>query len=93
MLSGMHFRSMLTEREIKMGSVGTISKTTSIRTLLGSSQKLSTAVERAFNKANLIGENVDLYDVMYSYKAIEALNDNDFDAVYDYLAERLGFFR
>lgn len=72
-----------------MGSVGA-RKTNSIRNLLAD-KKLSTAVERAFNKANLAGENVDLYGVMYSYKAISALNDNDFDNVYDYLSERLGF--
>jgi len=40
-----------------------------------------------------MGENVNVYDVMYSYKSIASLNDNDFDTVYDYLVERLGFTR
>lgn len=53
--------------------------------------KLETAIERAFNKCNLIGENVDIYEVLYSYKAIASLDPDEIDKIYDNIAKRLGF--
>ena len=55
--------------------------------------KKETAIERAFKKANLIGENADLYEVIYSFKALCELPDKEIEEIYDYLAERLGFYR
>ena len=73
-----------------MGSVGA-SKTRSIDTLTAENPKLSTTIEKAFNKANLQGADADLYNVLYSYKALRELPESDLDIVYEYLAKRLGF--
>lgn len=51
------------------------------------------AIERAFDKANLIGENVNLYSVINSYKVLRELPDDVKDKIYDMLAYRLGFAR
>lgn len=53
--------------------------------------KKETAIEKAFRKANLIGEDVDLYAVIYSYKVLRELSENEIEEIYDYLSERLGF--
>ena len=53
--------------------------------------KLEQAKQRCFDRANLEGESVDLYGLMYRYKAIASLPESEFDAVYDELSERLGF--
>lgn len=53
--------------------------------------KLDRAIERCFNRCNLIGEDCDVIAVMYQYKAIRELPQAQFDAVYDELVERLGF--
>jgi len=53
--------------------------------------KLETAIERAFKKCNLIGEEVDIYEVLYGYKAIASLDPKEIDKIYDDIAERLGF--
>lgn len=53
--------------------------------------KLEQAIQRCFDRCNLEGENVDIYKYMYQYKAIRELDDDDFEAVYDELAKRLGF--
>ena len=53
--------------------------------------KLETAIERAFNKCNLIGTSCDVYKVLYSYKAIRELSESEIDEIYDYIVERLGF--
>lgn len=52
--------------------------------------KKETAIERAFRKANIIGEGVDLYEVIYSYKALRELSDAEIEQIYDELARRLG---
>ena len=49
------------------------------------------AIERAFDRCNLIGENVDILHVMYQYKAIRELPENEIDKIYDDIADRLGF--
>ena len=53
--------------------------------------KLETAIERAFDRCNLIGEGVDIYKVLYSYKAIRDLDDAEIDKIYDDIAKGLGF--
>ena len=53
--------------------------------------KLERAIQRAFDKCNLIGEKVDIYEVLYSYKAIAQLPDEEIDKIYDTIAEGLGF--
>ena len=73
-----------------MGSI-VIPQSRNINTLLDSNPKLEKWVDKAFDKANLIGEDADLYAVMYSYKAIRDLPNSDVELIYDYLAERLGF--
>lgn len=41
--------------------------------------KLDTAINKAFDKANLIGETVDLDGILLSYKAIRDVYYNDPD--------------
>ncbi len=53
--------------------------------------KLERAIQRAFDKCNLIGETVDIYEVLYSYKTIAQLPDEEIDKIYDTIAEGLGF--
>ena len=53
--------------------------------------KLEKAIERALNRCNLIGENVDIYEVLYSYKAIRELDPDEIDTIYEDIAARLGF--
>lgn len=52
---------------------------------------LEKAVERAFDKCNLIGEDCDIYSVLYSYKAIRELPENEIDKIYNDFAKGLGF--
>lgn len=49
------------------------------------------AIERAFDRCNLIGEEVDILKIMYQYKAIRELPDAEIDQIYDEIADRLGF--
>lgn len=53
--------------------------------------KLETAIQRCIDRCNLVGEDVDIIKYMYQYKAIRELPDEDFDKVYDQIAEALGF--
>ena len=53
--------------------------------------KLETAIERAFNRCNLIGEDVDVYKILYSYKAIRDLPDEEIEQIYEEIVEDLGF--
>lgn len=52
--------------------------------------KLEKAIERAFDKCNQIGEDCDVYKVLYSYKAIVELPDNEVEKIYESIVERLG---
>ena len=54
--------------------------------------KLEQAIERAFDRCNLIGEDCDIYRVLYSYKAIRQLPQNEIDEIYEDIAFRLGFY-
>lgn len=54
------------------------------------------AKQKAFDRCNLQNcyeGDIDIYKEMYRYKALRDLPDDEFDAVYDELAERLGFCR
>lgn len=53
--------------------------------------KLSKAIERAFDRCNLAGEECDIYSVIYQYKAIRDLPDEEIEKIYDDIADRLGF--
>ena len=54
---------------------------------------LQNAIKRAFDTANLIGESVDLDEVMFRYKAIRDLPDDQYEEIYKDLSFRLGFAR
>lgn len=54
---------------------------------------LEQAIQRAFDKCNLIGEDCEIYDVLYSYKVIYQQPDEVIDQIYDEIAEALGFRR
>lgn len=53
--------------------------------------KLEKAIEKAFDRCNLIGEDCDIYKVLYSYKAIRELPTSEIDKIEMEIAERLGF--
>ena len=53
--------------------------------------KLEKAINRAIDRCNLIGDNCDLYSVLYSYKAIRELPEEKVDEIYDYVVKILGF--
>ena len=73
-------------KENDMGSIGNIR---TINTLLDNNPKLEKVVEKAFDKANLMGEDADLYKVLYSYKTISNLPESDIEIIYEYLSNRL----
>lgn len=54
---------------------------------------LEQAIERAFWKCNEIGENCEIWDVIYRYKAIRELPETEQDKVYEQIAARMGFCR
>lgn len=49
------------------------------------------AKQRAFDKCNLIGDQVDIYKVIYSYKTLANLDPEEIELIYDEIAENLGF--
>ena len=53
--------------------------------------KLEKAIDRAFDRCNLIGEDCDIYSVILSYKAIRELPEEEIEKIYDEIAERMGF--
>jgi len=53
--------------------------------------KLEKAIERCFDRCNLVGTDCDIIKIMYQYKAIRELPEEEFDRVYDQLAKGLGF--
>ena len=57
--------------------------------------KLETAIQRCFDRCNLDpeGESMDIYNYMYQYKAIRELPEDEFQKVYEEIAEALGFMR
>jgi len=57
--------------------------------------KLETAIQRCFDRCNLDpeGESMDIYNYMNQYKAIRELPEDEFQKVYEEIAEALGFMR
>lgn len=52
---------------------------------------LDKAIDKCIDMCNLVGEDVDIYKYMYQYKAIRDLAEDEFEKVYDRIAEALGF--
>lgn len=52
--------------------------------------KLEAAIQKAFDRCNLIGDNVDIYAVLYRYKAIRELDPDRIDQIYEEIADNLG---
>lgn len=52
---------------------------------------LEKAIERVFDRCNVIGEDCDIYSVLYSYKAIRELPESEIDKIYNNFAKGLGF--
>ena len=55
--------------------------------------KLDKAIDRAFDRCNLIGDECDIYSVLYRYKAIRELPDEKLEEIYEDIAFRLGFIQ
>lgn len=53
--------------------------------------KLEKAIQRAFDRCNLEGEDCDIYSILYQYKAIRELPDEKIDEIYEDMAVNLGF--
>lgn len=53
--------------------------------------KLDKAIERVIDRCNLIGESVDVYEIMFQYKAIRELESSEIDNIYDEVVKCLGF--
>lgn len=53
--------------------------------------KLEKAIERVFDRCNLIGEDVDIWEIMMKYKAIREKPIDEQEDIYFEIAERLGF--
>lgn len=54
---------------------------------------LEKAIQRCFDRCNLIGTNCDVWEQMMRYKAIRDLPEKDQDQIYDDLVHDLGFCR
>lgn len=54
---------------------------------------LKDAIQRAFDRCNLEGENTDIWNMMYKYKAIRELSDEEQEEIYNDIAFSLGFMR
>lgn len=52
---------------------------------------LEQAIDKAFDRCNLIGDECDIYSVLYKYKVIRDQPDEVIDQIYDDIAYRLGF--
>lgn len=53
---------------------------------------LDQAIDRAFDKCNLIGEDCEIYDVLYSYKIIREQPEEVIEQIYEAIAQDLGFY-
>lgn len=54
---------------------------------------LEQAIDRAFDKCNLMDEDCDIYCVIYKYKVIREQSDEVIDEIYEDIAYRLGYMR
>lgn len=50
---------------------------------------LEKAKQRAFDRCNLEGENVDIYAILYQYKAIRELDDEEIEKIYEEISDGL----
>ena len=50
---------------------------------------LEKAKQRAFDRCNLAGESVDIYAILYQYKAIRGLGDDEIEKIYEEFANGL----
>lgn len=55
--------------------------------------KLESAIDRCLDRCNLAGDECDIIHYMNQYKAIRQLPEDQYDKIYDEIAERLGFHR
>lgn len=55
--------------------------------------KFEKAVERCFDRCNLIGEDVDIYSEMNRYKALREASPEQREKAYESIADRLGFMQ
>lgn len=49
------------------------------------------AIQRAFDRLNLIGVNADVYEILYQYKVFREMDESELDEIYNELVARLGF--
>lgn len=52
---------------------------------------LDRAIDRAIDRINLIGDECDVYSILYQYKVIRELPNEEVDKIYDYVVKVLGF--
>lgn len=52
--------------------------------------KLQKAINRAFERCNLIGTECDVDAVLLQYKAIRELSEEEYEKVYDMIVDALG---
>ena len=52
---------------------------------------LDGAIDRAIDRINLIGDECDVYSILYQYKAIRELPDEEVDKIYNHVVKVLGF--
>lgn len=54
---------------------------------------LNEAIQRAFDRCNLEGEDTDIWNMMFKYKAIRDLPEEEQEEIYNDIAFGLGFMR
>lgn len=52
---------------------------------------LDKAIDRAIDRINLIGDGCDVYGILYQYKTIRELPEDEIDKIYDHVIKVLGF--
>ena len=55
--------------------------------------RTETAIERVFDRCNLIGEDVDIYEIMMQYKVLREKSTEEQEDIYFEIADRLGFLK
>lgn len=53
--------------------------------------RLESAIERIIDRCNLEGDGCDVYKIMYQYKSVRTLSDEEQDRIYDHVVKVLGF--
>lgn len=51
------------------------------------------AIDKCFDRCNLIGEDVDIWGEMWKYKALREATEDMKEQAYDAIASRMGFYR